>query len=396
MRAPAHRYEDPLDRIWVTCAARIGLRIGRAADVYAATDGKGALSISTDDGFDADDSLAQMIFHELCHSLVEGATSFDVPDWGLDNSVFGAPDPEPPTPGALLLRVSMSTPFRVTDVDSEREHACIRVQATLARVHGLHAFFAPTTGYRAYYDALPEDALLGDSIEVLRARRGAARASQAPWAPHLEEALAATATVLAATRAYGDGPPVPDARALLVGASLSGAALPSLHATVEPPPPHHPRTRIPLAVGARAQETCGSCAWLAVNGVCRQSATRRKTRPAEPACERWETQLDCQRCGACCREAFGAVTVRADEPVVAKHPALVRLETDGFRTMRRVRELSVISGPDDTRCVALEGDGTAESLYTCSVYADRPRTCHEFTLGSAHCLTARRRVGLSR
>jgi len=29
------------------------------------------------------------------------------------------------------------------------------------------------------------------------------------------------------------------------------------------------------------------------------------------------------------------------------------------------------------------------------LYDDRPRSCRDFTLGSAHCLTARRRVGLS-
>ena len=208
VRAPTHRYEDPLDRIWVTCAERVGLRVNRAADVYASTDGKGTLTVSRDDGLDADDSLAQMIFHELCHSLVQGASSFEVPDWGLDN---------------------------LTEVDAVRERACLRLQATLARPHGLREFFAPTTDYRAFFDALPEDTLLGDSAELLMARRAAARANRAPWAPHLEEALAATAAVLSATHGYAAGPPVPDARASLAGASQSGAALPSLHSRVAPP-----------------------------------------------------------------------------------------------------------------------------------------------------------------
>ena len=369
MRAPSHRYEDPLDRIWVTCAARVGLRTTRADDVYASTDGRGALTLATDDGFDADDSLAQMIFHELCHSLVMGATSFEAPDWGLEN---------------------------VSDVDAEKERACLRLQATLARPHGLRAFFAPTTDYRAFFDALPEDALADDSPEALCARRAASRASRAPWAPHLDEALSATAAVLALTRAFANGPPVPDARAARDGASQSGAGLPSLHARIEAPAAMHPRTRLPLGVGERAAKTCGECAWLAPNGQCRQSERRRRTRPAEPACERWEAALDCLRCGACCREAFGAVTVRVDDLVTRKHDALVRIESDGFRTMRRVPERSAISAPDDTRCIALAGDGSAALPYTCDVYADRPRTCHEFTLGSAHCLTARRRVGLSR
>ena len=369
MRLPSHRYEDPLDRIWVTCAARIGLRMGRAPDVYAATDGKGSLTLSTDDGFDADDSIAQMIYHELCHSLIEGAASFDEPDWGLDN---------------------------FTARDLEREHACIRLQATINRQYGLRGFFAPTTVFREYSDALPEDALLGDSDIVRSARRAAARVGRAPWGPHFEEALAATAAVLAATRDYGDGPPVADARALLEGASQPGAALPSLHALIESPAPTHPRSRLPLAVGDRAKELCGGCAWLGPNALCRQTEERRRTRATEPACERWEAALDCQTCGACCREAFGAVPVRADDVVVTAHVALVVVESDGFRSMRRVPERSAFGSPDDTRCVALAGVGTPERLYTCDVYEDRPKNCRDFTLGSANCLSARRRVGLSR
>jgi hypothetical protein len=34
--------------------------------------------------------------------------------------------------------------------------------------------------------------------------------------------------------------------------------------------------------------------------------------------------------------------------------------------------------------------------FTCDIYAERPRTCRDFQLGGEHCLTARRRVGLSR
>ncbi len=379
MREATHRYEDPLDRVWTTCAARVGLRLARAFSVNAATDGRGALVLATDEGLDPDDCLAQMVFHELCHSLVQGAASFDVPDWGLDN---------------------------LTDVDALREHACLRLQATLAGPHGLRAFFAPTTEYRAFYDALPEDALpdvalpgearAGEAVEVLLARRGAARAGRAPWGPHLEEALAATSAVLAATAGHAEGPPVPDARALREGASRPGAALPSLHGRVAPRPPRHPRTRLPLAVGARAAETCGTCAWRVPSGVCRQSERRQRTLPELPACERWEPALDCLRCGACCREAFGAVTVRAVELVRGPHAALVREESDGFRTMRRMPERSAIGEPDDTRCVALAGDGSAAQPFSCAIYADRPRTCDAFTLGSAHCLVARRRVGLSR
>jgi Fe-S-cluster containining protein len=47
------------------------------------------------------------------------------------------------------------------------------------------------------------------------------------------------------------------------------------------------------------------------------------------------------------------------------------------------------------RCAALAGGTPAEPRFRCVIYDDRPRTCRDFTLGSDHCLTARRRVGLS-
>ncbi len=54
------------------------------------------------------------------------------------------------------------------------------------------------------------------------------------------------------------------------------------------------------------------------------------------------------------------------------------------------------------RCAALtggeleaHGERRVATPYACVIYDDRPRTCRDFTTGSAHCLTARRRVGLS-
>jgi len=86
-RQVTHRYVDPLTEVWLGAARRIGLRVVRTPDAYAATDGGGTLAIGTEATLDADDSLAQMIFHELCHSLVEGEESFTRPDWGLDNTL---------------------------------------------------------------------------------------------------------------------------------------------------------------------------------------------------------------------------------------------------------------------------------------------------------------------
>jgi Fe-S-cluster containining protein len=47
------------------------------------------------------------------------------------------------------------------------------------------------------------------------------------------------------------------------------------------------------------------------------------------------------------------------------------------------------------RCSALVGGGTPMEDYTCTIYDDRPRTCHEFERGGEHCLAARQKVGLS-
>ncbi|MEM7436592.1 MAG: YkgJ family cysteine cluster protein, partial [Myxococcota bacterium] len=125
MREPTHLYLDPLDAIWLTTAHRIGFRVERSSEAYASTDGQGVMVIGTPDTLDPDDCLAQMILHELCHSLVEGAASLALPDFGLDNE---------------------------TNQHDVREHACLRLQASLTAPHGLRAALAPTTDFRDYYD----------------------------------------------------------------------------------------------------------------------------------------------------------------------------------------------------------------------------------------------------
>lgn len=176
-RMPQHIYLDPLDGIWLTVADRIGFRVERSPDVYASTDGQGLMTIGTAETLDPDDCLAQMILHEICHSLIEGERSLEVPDFGLDNE---------------------------SERDVIREHACLRLQAWLAGKHGLRQALAPTTDFRCYYDELPDDPLADETDpSTAPARRGAARAHEAPWAPHLEEGLAATAKVLKAANDFG-------------------------------------------------------------------------------------------------------------------------------------------------------------------------------------------------
>mgnify|MGYP002149144524 CR=1 FL=1 len=62
--------------------------------------------------------------------------------------------------------------------------------------------------------------------------------------------------------------------------------------------------------------------------------------------------------------------------------------SEGIPSVLRLRR-----SPDGARCAAL--GGAEEGPYACAVYEERPRTCRDFTRGSAHCLSARRRVGLS-
>ncbi|MCA9669041.1 MAG: hypothetical protein KC503_25775 [Myxococcales bacterium] len=151
--------------IWLATARALGLRVARSDEVYAASDGRGTLTIGAAATLDADDCLAQMIFHELCHSLVEGASAFGEPDWGLDN---------------------------VSDADRPRELAALRVQAALADRHGLRRVLAPTTEHRPFYEALGDDPIAGDEA----ARAALARASTPPWHPHLEDALRRTRAIV--------------------------------------------------------------------------------------------------------------------------------------------------------------------------------------------------------
>ena len=180
-RQPKHTYLDPLDAIWLTVADRIGFRVERSSEVYASTDGKGVMTIGEPSTLDPDDCLAQMVLHELCHSLIEGAESLGVPDFGLDNE---------------------------SERDVTREHACLRLQAWLTDKHGLRQALAPTTDFRKYYDGLPEDPLADDADPATTvAKLGATRSKEGPWAPHLWEGLEATAKILDVARQLGAADP---------------------------------------------------------------------------------------------------------------------------------------------------------------------------------------------
>lgn len=170
MRTITKTYDDPLTLIWLHAAARMGMRVVRSAEVNASWDGAGVLTIGTPETLDPDDSLAQMVLHEVCHALVEGPESVQLLDWGLLNC-----------PTKKL-----------------HEHACLRLQAALADRYGLREFFASTTMFRPYYDRLPADPLAdddetNDDPAIALAQTAWQRATQGPWAEAIDEALARTA-----------------------------------------------------------------------------------------------------------------------------------------------------------------------------------------------------------
>ncbi len=173
-------YLDPLDVVWIRALERMGIQLVTAHGVYAHYDGAGTLWVGTERNLDADDCVAQIVYHEICHWLVEGEESRHVVNWGLVND---------------SLR------------DLPRENASLRVQAALAAPHGLRRVLANTTDHRAFYDALPEDPFaLSDDGSAELARDAVARAARPPWAPALRDALAATERIVATVAAHACPP----------------------------------------------------------------------------------------------------------------------------------------------------------------------------------------------
>lgn len=368
-RAITHRYDDPLDLVWRRCATELGFDIVRSDEVYASFDGRRKITLSTERDFDADDSLAQMVLHELCHALVAGPDALTREDWGLDNT---------------------------SDRDLEQEHATHRLQAHLADRWGMRALFAVTTQWRDHWDRLPRDPLRGDEPSAVRAREARARADRDPWAGALRRAFARTAEIADLSRPAAG----PD--------SLWAKVANRVHE-------RHPLGPRLGPIGER----CGTCAWAHAHVAdahddppttqnntaklrCEMlrigTAGAPKVRPEMVACLHFEPRLDdhaCGQCGACCHKAFHLVPVGADEPLVALRPDLVTRDAGPGLGAAPF----YIARPDGF-CSALERpaappDATPKSPFRCSVYQDRPQSCRDFALGGRNCLEARRRVGYS-
>lgn len=164
------RYLDPLEVVWLATAKRLKLTIRRDPAIFSRTDGSGMLWLGPRDDLDADDTLCQMLFHEIVHWITNGEASYHLEDWG----------------------------FPLDDADDVREFSCLRLQACLADRYGLRGMLGPTGKFREYFDKIPADPLepLDDSsweAEIVAlAAEAIARAVEPPWGQPLAEALEAT------------------------------------------------------------------------------------------------------------------------------------------------------------------------------------------------------------
>ncbi len=342
-RPVLHQYTDPVDLIWLRVMEDLGWEVRRDDRAYATWDGAGTLFLATPATLDPDDSLAQLVFHEICHALIAGPAGLHERDWGLCNE---------------------------TDRDLVMEHACHRLQAALADPYGLRDFMAVTTDWRPYWDALPAEPLAdGDDPAIELARAGHVRSERVPFARALTDGLRRTAQIADVVRAVAPGK---NLWALTRERHLTG-----------------------FLMSPRSDETCGGCAWFQATSSGQGHCVRRfrgdqlgpELAAEGRACERFESSFDaaeCGRCGACCREGFDLVLVPAGDRFRRRHEALVVVSSLGSHLPR-----------PGGRCPMLDGDGKS-ALFRCREYAERPHSCEDFPLRGEACLLARRRVGLSR
>jgi Fe-S-cluster containining protein len=104
---------------------------------------------------------------------------------------------------------------------------------------------------------------------------------------------------------------------------------------------------------------------------------------------------DCQACGACCVHLGG---YDGNGYVYLDRQEAVRMRRLGLPVVEQaLGSKCLAAAPHDgawgyPACVAFEGD--VGGRCGCSVYADRPSVCREFSSGSDVCREARDRAGL--
>jgi hypothetical protein len=116
-----------LDADWVEVISKFGFQIVRNADGWVTYDGRGTIAVVPNSELDTDDTLAQILLHELLHHFVEGPNSYNLPDWGLDNT---------------------------SEQHVVKEHANLHLQAAVLDLFGLRDILVPTTTFRTYYEQL--------------------------------------------------------------------------------------------------------------------------------------------------------------------------------------------------------------------------------------------------
>ncbi len=102
-----------------------------------------------------------------------------------------------------------------------------------------------------------------------------------------------------------------------------------------------------------------------------------------------DEQLDCLKCGVCCRQA-------SDGRILVPEQDIVRWKRQGRSDLVEALVPGHFSEmafayTDSGACVHL---GTTESRHACRIYEDRGTTCREFEKGSWQCLEFRREAGL--
>ena len=171
---PIHaRYVDPVDIIWLSTAHELGLTIRRHPEVFGMTEGDGILHLGDRDSLDPDDSVLQMVLHEICHWITNGIDAYDKRDWG----------------------------FEMDSGIDPREHACQRLQCHLADSVGLRDMLGATGEFRQYWDRIPKDPtepMDGSAWEAAVceiAEAAITRAHKPPFFGPLSKALHTTAAI---------------------------------------------------------------------------------------------------------------------------------------------------------------------------------------------------------
>ena len=311
-----HPAQPLIDRLWLDAARRLAVPVVRDDDFgYVHWDGR-ALHLATDVELDADDTVAQLVLHEICHAITQGPAHLTTHDWGMDNT---------------------------SNADELNEYAALRLQAHLLGAFGLRDLLFPTTVVKPFYLSLPGPEAGGaidgtsnlgdDDASRPLARLAARTAATLPWRPILHTALDETAR-------------------------LAG----------------RPRHATGAVIAASDTLRCGDCAFRSEGGMCRKAARRHFVRNDERACAGFEPTPDCLRCGACCRSAYDTVVIAPGARVARLHPALIE-HVDGLvRLRRRGDRCAALEGPagGPWRCTVYE-----DRPATCREFTRSGRHCLE-------------------